>query len=69
MTERNGPEPLVPTGRRVIHLRHSSIYILDKVDSHVSASDVRRRIEYRKPIRGLVPASVEDYIRKVALYR
>jgi nicotinic acid mononucleotide adenylyltransferase len=39
------------------------------VASHVSATDVRQRVEHGKPVRGLVPPRVEEYITKQALYR
>jgi nicotinate-nucleotide adenylyltransferase len=56
-------------GARSIRLHRSTIHILDTVASHVSATDVRRRIEHGQRIHGLVPANVEEYINKVALYR
>jgi nicotinate-nucleotide adenylyltransferase len=68
-------ELLVPTAAkeagnsRVIRLRDTSIYMLETVASHVSATDVRQRIERGRPIRGLVPPRVEEYITKQELYR
>ena len=53
---------------RVIHLRHTDVYLLETVASHVSATEVRQRIERGQMIRGLVPPRVEEYIRKQALY-
>jgi nicotinate-nucleotide adenylyltransferase len=35
----------------------------------VSATDIRRRVREGRPIAGLVPASVADYIRAHGLYR
>jgi len=54
---------------RVIPLRDTSVYVLETVASHVSATDVRQRVERGRPIRGLVPPRVEEYITKQALYR
>jgi nicotinate-nucleotide adenylyltransferase len=52
-----------------IALRNSTVYLLDAVSSHVSATAVRKRLGDRRSIRGLVPRGVEDYIKKQALYR
>ena len=52
-----------------IALRHSTVHLLDAVASHVSATDVRRRLETGKSVRGLVPRGVEDYIKKQNLYQ
>jgi nicotinate-nucleotide adenylyltransferase len=54
---------------RVIRLRDTAVYLLETVASHVSATDVRQRIERGRPVRGLVPPRVEEYITKQALYR
>jgi nicotinate-nucleotide adenylyltransferase len=54
---------------RVIPLRDTAVYLLETVASHVSATDVRQRIEQGRPVRGLVPPRVEEYITKQALYR
>jgi nicotinate-nucleotide adenylyltransferase len=54
---------------RVIHLRDTTVYLLDTVASQVSATDVRQRIEHGRPVHGLVPPRVEEYITKQALYR
>jgi nicotinate-nucleotide adenylyltransferase len=53
----------------VIALRKTSIHLLPAVESGISATDVRRRVRQGNSIGGLVPKSVEDYIRKQALYR
>ena len=53
---------------RVIPLRDTCVYILETVASHVSATDVRRRVELAQSIRGLVPPRVEEYISKQTLY-
>lgn len=54
---------------RVIRLRDTSVYLLETVASHVSATDVRQRIEQGRSVRGLVPPRVEEYITKQELYR
>ena len=54
---------------RVIQLRDTAVYLLETVASSVSATDVRKRIEHGRPVRGLVPPRVEEYITKQALYR
>jgi len=53
----------------IIVLRKSSVHLLPTVESNISSSDVRRRVRQGNSIGGLVPKSVEDYIRKQALYR
>ena len=55
--------------RRTIPLRRSTVYLLDTVHSHVSSTEVRRRLHRHQSIHGLVPARVEEYIFKQALYR
>jgi len=50
-------------------LRHSTVYVLDTVESHVSATLVRERLDSGQSVRGLVPSSVEEYIIKQALYK
>lgn len=54
---------------RAIALRRSTVHLLDTVSSHVSATDIRRRRDRGQSIHGLVPAHVEEYISKQALYR
>ena len=69
------PALLAPAGvksgndARMIPLRETSVYVLETVASHVSATDVRQRIEQGRSIHGLVPPGVEEYITKQALYR
>jgi nicotinic acid mononucleotide adenylyltransferase len=53
----------------VIALRKRSVHLLPAVESNISATDVRQRVRQGNSIGGLVPKSVEDYIRKQALYR
>ena len=63
-----GPPPRYPEREQVIALRHTNVYLLETVASHVSATDVRQRLEKGESIRGLVPSNVEEYIHKQALY-
>ena len=58
-----------PLDPRAIALRRTAIYVLDTVSSHVSATDVRHRLDTNESIHGLVPPRVEEYINKQALYR
>ncbi len=53
---------------RAIALRRTCVYLLDTVRSEVSATEVRRRLQRGQSIHGLVPARVEEYICKQALY-
>jgi nicotinate-nucleotide adenylyltransferase len=53
---------------RAIPLRRTTVHLLDTVASHVSATHVRQRLARGQSIRGLVPARVEEYIIKQALY-
>ena len=55
-------------GPRGIALRDTTVYLLDTVDSDVSATAVRRRLDSGRSVRGLVPGRVEEYISKQALY-
>ena len=57
----------LPSG--IIPLRQTTVYLLDTVASPVSATRVRQRLDRGHSVRGLVPASVEDYINKQALYK
>jgi nicotinate-nucleotide adenylyltransferase len=58
-----------PLDPRAISLRRTVVYVLDAVSSHVSASEVRDRLDRNDSIHGLVPPRVEEYISKKALYR
>jgi nicotinate-nucleotide adenylyltransferase len=58
-----------PLNPRAIALRRTTIHVLDTVASHVSATQVRHRLDNNKSIHGLVPSRVEEYITKQALYR
>jgi nicotinate-nucleotide adenylyltransferase len=63
---KSNPEPDDPDA---IALRRTAVYPLTTVSSHVSATEIRRRIRHGEPISGLVPPRVEEYIQKQALYR
>lgn len=52
-----------------IELRRSTVYIMDTVESSVSATEVRKRLARKQSIHGLVPARVEEYICKQNLYQ
>lgn len=52
-----------------IRLRKSTLRILRGVDMRVASRDIREAIRAGRPIGGLVPAVVEEYIRKEGLYR
>jgi len=54
---------------RAISLRRTTIFVLDSVSSHVSATEIRQRLDSNKSFHGLVPPRVEEYITKQALYR
>ncbi|HEX9576926.1 MAG TPA: hypothetical protein VF993_04190, partial [Myxococcales bacterium] len=54
---------------RAIALRRTTVHLLDTVASHVSATEIRRRLHRGQSIHGLVPARVEEYIGKLSLYR
>jgi nicotinate-nucleotide adenylyltransferase len=56
-------------GPHEVPLRRTSVHLLDTVSSEVSATEVRRRLHRRQSVHGLVPARVEEYIGKQALYR
>lgn len=57
-----------PDGHQIT-LRKSAVHLLPTVASHVSSTEVRERIQRSQGIRGLVPARVEEYILRQALYR
>lgn len=63
------PDERAALESRAIRLRRTCVHLLDTVTSHVSATDLRRRMHRGQSIRGLVPARVEEYILKQALYR
>jgi nicotinate-nucleotide adenylyltransferase len=54
----------VPTGVPA----RPAILLVDAPTAPVSSTDVRRRLEWGKPIKGLVPDAVDRYIRQHRLY-
>jgi nicotinate-nucleotide adenylyltransferase len=72
---REGREPLRGGGKlhgpahEVLRLRRSSVHLISSVCVDISSTEIRRRAARGRSIRGLVPAAVEDYICKQALYR
>jgi nicotinate-nucleotide adenylyltransferase len=63
-----------PVGARrsapeTLRLRRSSLHLISSVHVDISSTEIRRRAARGLSIRGLVPAAVEDYICKQALYR
>ena len=52
-----------------IQLRRTRIHLLTTVEADISSSEIRRLAAAGKPLGGMVPAAVEEYIHKVALYR
>ena len=55
--------------RSVIALRKTAVHLLASVSSRISSTEIRRRVSRGQSIHGLVPAAVEEYILKQALYR
>ncbi len=45
-----------------------TLHLLDDVNQNVSATGVRQAVAAKKPIKKFVPESVEEYIKKEALY-
>jgi nicotinate-nucleotide adenylyltransferase len=52
-----------------IRLRHGAIHVLNGVDAPIASRDIRRAVRARRPMTGLVPPLVEEYILKEGLYR
>ncbi len=66
------PDKLSRTTSRDSHtiaLRKSAVHLLTTVNSHISSTEIRRRVAHGQSIHGLVPARVEEYILRQALYR
>jgi nicotinate-nucleotide adenylyltransferase len=51
-----------------IRLRRGAVHILSGVDAPIAARDIRQAVRARKPITGVVPKLVEEYILKEGLY-
>ena len=45
-----------------------TLHLLDDVNQKISATEIRAAVRSKRPIRRLVPESVEEYIRKEGLY-
>jgi nicotinate-nucleotide adenylyltransferase len=54
---------------RKLWLNSCRIFLLPIEAKDISSTEIRERIRLRKPIRGLVPRAVEDYIHEHRLYR
>ncbi|HEX5412145.1 MAG TPA: nicotinate-nucleotide adenylyltransferase [Terriglobia bacterium] len=52
-----------------IRLRHSTVFILPNVEVPLASTDLRRAVQQRQDISGMVPPMVEQYILKEGLYR
>jgi nicotinate-nucleotide adenylyltransferase len=67
------PPDLLPARRLAqkagtIRLRHGAVHLLPGVDAPMASRDIRQAVRARKPITGLVPKLVEEYILKEGLY-
>jgi len=62
------PARRLPQKAGTLRLRHGAIHILHGVDAPVASRDIRQAVRARKPISGLVPKLVEEYILKEGLY-
>jgi len=56
------------TMSEVLRLRHTALYLLRGVDVPVASRDIREAVRRGRPVTGLVPPLVEEYIRKEGLY-
>ena len=62
------PARRLPEKGGMIRLRHGAIHLLPGVDAPVASREIRQAVQARKPITGLVPKLVEEYILKEGLY-
>lgn len=69
LARRGGTSSAKATSAGEIPLRPTTVHVLRAVSSGVSSTEIRRRLGQGLPIRGLVPRSVAEYIRKQTLYR
>jgi len=67
--ERPGYEPDLETLEQAVPGLCERLVWLDVPHLDISASDLRRRVRRRLPIRYLVPPAVEGYVREHGLYR
>jgi nicotinate-nucleotide adenylyltransferase len=56
------------SGGQTIHLRRSQVHVVRGIDTPVASSDLRDAVRAGRPVAGLVPPLVEEYIRKEGLY-
>ena len=54
---------------RQLRLRRTTLHILPHVEVPVASTDLRRAIQQKQDIRGMVPPMVEQYILKEGLYQ
>lgn len=65
------PPELHPTAmsEHCIQLRRTRIHLLTTVEADISSSRIRELASQNKPLKGLVPEAVEEYIQKLFLYQ
>ena len=54
---------------RQVRLKQTTVYILPHVEVPVASTDLRRAIQQKQSIKGMVPPMVEQYILKEGLYQ
>lgn len=64
-----GPARRGSGGPDSIRLRRKTLHVLKGVDAPVASSEIREALRRGRPITGLVPPLVEQYLRKEELYR
>jgi len=57
-----------PCPDNCVCLRRTKLHLLTSVEANVSSSAIRRLAAEGKPLRGLVPDAVADYIQKLGLF-
>jgi nicotinate-nucleotide adenylyltransferase len=55
--------------RQTINLGHSTIHILEGVKVPAASREIRKAIAQGRPVTGLIPPLVEEYIMKEELYK
>ncbi len=65
------PQELVrgPAERDMLRLRRTAVKVIHGVDVPVASRDIRESVRRGRPIAGLVPPLVEQYLLKAGLYR
>lgn len=56
-------------GLTTLTLRRTRIYILDRVHASIASSELREKMRRGRPVTGLIPALVEEYIMKKEIYK